>query len=55
MIGGMYMLPVRFVYTENEEEKTSLDEHARRVEILEHNKRLNEQYTVYLEQKKQIK
>lgn len=30
------MLPIQFVYTENGKEKSSLDEHARRVEILEH-------------------
>ncbi|MBQ4523429.1 MAG: hypothetical protein IJA10_10850 [Lachnospiraceae bacterium] len=37
------MLPVQFVYTENGVKKSSLDEHKRRVEILEHNKRLHEE------------
>lgn len=46
------MIPIQFVYTENGERKSSLDEHRRRVEILEHNKRLNEQYPVYVNQDK---
>ena len=37
---------VKFVYTENGKEKSSLDEHKKRVEIMEHNKRLNEMYPV---------
>lgn len=36
----------RFVYTENGEMKSSLDEHERRVEILEHNQRLQREYPV---------
>lgn len=36
------MLPVQFVYAENGEEKSSLDEHRRRVEILKHNQELIE-------------
>lgn len=46
------MIPIQFVYTENGERKSSLDEHRRRVEILEHNKRLSEQYPVYVNQEK---
>ena len=46
------MLPVQFVYTENGERKSSLDEHRRQVEILENNKRLNERYPVYVNNKK---
>lgn len=46
------MLPIQFIYTENGKEKSSLDEHKRRVEIMEHNKRLNEMYPV---NKKNIK
>lgn len=46
------MLPVQFVYTENCESKSSLDEHRRRCEIMEHNKRLNKQYPVYVNQDK---
>lgn len=38
------MLPIQFVYTENGEEKSSLDEHKRIVEILEHNKKLQEDF-----------
>lgn len=34
------MIPVQFVYTENGKEKSSLDEHRRRVEILRHNQEL---------------
>lgn len=49
------MIPIQFVYTENGEQKSSLDEHRRRVEILEHNKRLNEQYSVYVNQEKKTK
>lgn len=49
------MLPVKFVYTENGKEKSPLDEHRRRNEILEHNKRLNEQYSIYREDKKGLK
>lgn len=49
------MIPIQFVYTENGEQKSSLDEHRRRVEILEHNKRLNEQYPVYVNQEKKTK
>lgn len=33
-------MPIKFVYTENGNEKTSLDEHRRRVEILQHNQEL---------------
>lgn len=45
------MLPVQFVYTENGERKSSLDEHRRRNEILELNRRLSEQYPVFKEKK----
>ena len=41
---------VQFVYTENGKQKSSLDEHRRRVEIMEHNKRTNEQYPVCREE-----
>ena len=34
------MLPYKVVYTENGKEKTSLDEHRRRVEIMQHNQEL---------------
>lgn len=44
------MIPISFIYTENGNEKTSLDEHKKRVEILEHNKRLNQQYSVQIAQ-----
>ena len=37
------MLPVQFIYTENGEQKSSLDEHRRRCENMEHNKRLYEE------------
>ena len=40
------MIPIKFIYTENGKEKSFLDEHKRRVEIMEHNKRLNEMYPV---------
>ena len=40
------MIPIRFIYTENGKEKSSLDEHKRRVEIMEHNKRLRELYPI---------
>lgn len=46
------MLPVQFIYTENGKKKSSLDEHRRRCEIMEHNKRLNEQCSVYREDKR---
>ena len=40
------MLLIQFVYTENGKEKSSLDEHKRRTQIMKHNKRLNELYPV---------
>ena len=40
------MIPIRFIYTENGKEKSSLDEHKRRVEIMEHNQRLNKLYPI---------
>lgn len=40
------MIPIRFIYTENGKEKSSLDEHKRRVEIMEHNQRLRELYPI---------
>ena len=46
------MLPVQFIYTENGKKKSSLDEHRRRCEIMEHNKRLNKQCPVYREDKR---
>lgn len=49
------MLPVQFVYTENGKQKSSLDEHRRRCEIMEHNKRLQEQYPVLQKQKTETK
>ena len=49
------MLPVQFVYMENGKQKSSLDEHKRRCEIMEHNKRLQEQYPVYQKQKTETK
>jgi len=33
------MLPIQFIYTENGKRKSSLDEHKRRCEIMEHNKK----------------
>lgn len=49
------MLPVQFVYTENGKQKTSLDKHRRRCEIMEHNKRLQEQYPIFRKQKTETK
>lgn len=40
------MTKIQFVYMENGKEKSSLDEHKRRIEIMKHNKRLNELYPV---------
>lgn len=40
---------IKFVYTENGKEKSSLDEHRRRCEIMEHNQRLQKEYPVYKE------
>lgn len=37
-------LPVKFVYVENGIEKSSLDEHRRRCEIMERNRRLHQQH-----------
>lgn len=42
------MLPIQFVYTENGEEKSSLEEQKRRLEIAEHNQKLTKDYPVYL-------
>lgn len=42
-------LPVKFMYTENGEDKSSLDEHKRRCEIMEHNQRLHEEYPIYID------
>ena len=44
------MSSIRFVYTENGKEKSSLDEHKRRVKIMEHNKRINELYPIHQQQ-----
>lgn len=49
------MLPIQFVYAENGKEKTSLDEHERILQIMEHNKRLAEQYPVYRKNKPETK
>lgn len=49
------MLPVQFVYTENGKEKSFLDEHRRRVEIMEHNKRLHEECFCKKKEEKSIK
>ena len=49
------MLPIQFVYTENGKQKTSLDEHKRRCEIMEHNKRLQKQHPVYQKHKMETK
>ena len=38
------MIPIQFVYTENGQQKSSLDEHRRRCEIMEHNKRLHDEF-----------
>lgn len=38
------MIPIQFVYIENGQQKSSLDEHRRRCEIMEHNKRLHEEF-----------
>lgn len=52
MLGGnQCMENIKFVYTENGKEKSSLDEHRRRCEIMEHNQRLQKEYPVYIEQK----
>lgn len=48
-------LPVRFVYTENGVEKSFLDEHKRRCEIMEHNQRLQKEYPVYIKTSKNDK
>ena len=40
------MTQIRFIYTENGKEKSSLAEHKRRVEIMAHNKELNKMYPV---------
>lgn len=45
------MKNIKFIYTENGKEKSSLDEHRRRCEIMEHNQRLQKEYPVYMEQK----
>lgn len=42
---------IKFVYTENGKEKSSLDEHRRRCEIMERNQRLQKEYPVYIKQK----
>lgn len=47
------MLPIQFVYVENGKEKSSIDEHRKRCEIMEHNKRLNKQYPLYQTEKYQ--
>ena len=49
--GNQCMENIKFVYTENGKEKSSLDEHRRRCEIMEHNQRLQKEYPVYIEQK----
>lgn len=46
-IGGIVVLPIQVIYTENGQPKGSLAEHKRRVEILEHNQELNKKYPVY--------
>ena len=46
------MLPIQFIYTENGKKKSSLSEHERRCEILEHNKRLNELYPIKVKKTK---
>ena len=51
----MILLPVQFIYTENGKQKSSLDEHKRRCEIMEHNKRLKEHYQVFQKQKIETK
>lgn len=45
---------IKFVYTENGKEKSSLDEHRRRCEIMEHNQRLQKEYPVYIKQKMKV-
>ena len=47
-----HMLPIQFIYTENGKKKSSLSEHERRCEILEHNKRLNELYPIKVKKTK---
>ena len=42
---------IKFVYTENGKEKSSLDEYRRRCEIMEHNQKLQKEYPVYMESK----
>ena len=49
------MLKIQFNYTENGKEKSSLDEHKRRVEIMEHNKRLNKMYPIINTNHKKVK
>ncbi len=49
------MLPIRFIYTENGKQKSSLDEHKRRCEIMQHNKSLQEQYKVFQKTKIETK
>lgn len=42
---------IRFIYTENGKEKSSLAEYRRRCEIMEHNQKLQKEYPVYIKQK----
>jgi len=46
------MIPIQVVYTENGKEKSSLDEHRRRVEILRHNQELIKRCDKEAEQKR---
>lgn len=41
------MLPVKFIYTEIGKQKSSLDEHKRRCEVMEHNKKLCQEYPLF--------
>lgn len=49
------MLSVKFIYTENGKQKSSLDEHKRRCEIMEHNKKLCRDYPLFKDKKRNDK
>lgn len=45
--GDDYMSQIQFVYSKNRKRKSDLDEHKRRCEIMEHNKKLCEEYPLF--------
>ncbi len=42
---------INFVYSENEKEKSFLDEYRRRCEIMEHNQQLQKEYPIKIKDK----